>query len=158
MLRLIVLFLAFSATLSSQVPPATPPGTAPNGAAAQGAPQQRPGPKPFAEVTKGAEVRTGFFDTYEKDDKLWISFQDDGPGIPEGALGHIFNPFYSTKRPGGGTGMGLSVALGIVRNYGGDIDFQPAPGTGAVFTVTLPLQAAATSPTAAAAAASAHLN
>lgn len=93
-----------------------------------------------------------------KDDKLWISFQDDGPGIPEGTLGHIFNPFYSTKRPGGGTGMGLSVALGIVRNYGGDIDFQPAPGTGAVFTVTLPLQATATSPTAAAAAASAHLN
>ncbi len=78
-----------------------------------------------------------------KDDDLWISFQDDGPGVPDGALGHIFNPFYSTKRPGGGTGMGLSVALGIVRNYGGDIGFQPAPGTGAVFTVTLPLQSTA---------------
>ncbi|HEX5076810.1 MAG TPA: zinc-dependent metalloprotease [Gemmatimonadaceae bacterium] len=83
MLRLIVLFLAFSATLSAQVPPATPPGTAPNGAAAQGAPQQRPGPKPFAEVTKGAEVRTGFFDTYEKDDKLWIA-------VPKERLGKDF--------------------------------------------------------------------
>ena len=92
-----------------------------------------------------------------KDNNVWISFQDDGPGIPDGKLGHIFNPFYSTKRPGGGTGMGLSVALGIVRNYGGDIDFQPAPGTGAVFTVTLPLKSA-TSEIAAAAVASAHLN
>jgi PAS domain S-box-containing protein len=92
-----------------------------------------------------------------KDDTLWISFQDDGPGVPEGALGHIFNPFYSTKRPGGGTGMGLSVALGIVKNYGGDIDFQPAPGTGAVFTVTLPLKSA-TSEIAAAAVASAQRN
>lgn len=92
-----------------------------------------------------------------KDNSVWISFQDDGPGIPEGTLGHIFNPFYSTKRPGGGTGMGLSVALGIVRNYGGDIEFQPAPGTGAVFTVTLPLQSA-TSEIAAAAVASAQPN
>ena len=72
MLRPIVLFLGLAGTLSAQVPPATPPGAAPN-APAQAAAQQRPGPKPFAEVTKGAEVRTGFFDTYEKDDKLWIA-------------------------------------------------------------------------------------
>lgn len=71
---------------------------------------------------------------------LWVSFQDDGPGVPEGMLSNIFDPFYSTKRPGGGTGMGLSVAMGIVKNYGGRIDFQPAPGGGAVFTVWLPLR------------------
>ncbi len=74
------------------------------------------------------------------DEQVWISFQDDGPGVAEGALRNMFDPFYSTKRPGGGTGMGLSVALGIVRNYGGDINFQPAPGNGAVFTVMLPRQ------------------
>jgi len=78
------------------------------------------------------------------DSSLWISFQDDGPGVPEEMLSNIFDPFYSTKRPGGGTGMGLSVAMGIVRSYGGRIDFQPAPGGGAVFTVTLPLKAPAT--------------
>ncbi len=72
--------------------------------------------------------------------KIWVSFQDDGPGVPEDMLKNIFDPFYSTKRPGGGTGMGLSVALGIAKNYGGDIDFQSAPGSGAVFTVTLPLK------------------
>jgi two-component system NtrC family sensor kinase len=71
---------------------------------------------------------------------LWVSFQDDGPGVPEEMLNNIFDPFYSTKRPGGGTGMGLSVAMGIVKNYGGKIDFQPAPGGGAVFTVTLPMK------------------
>ena len=82
MLRPIVLFLGLAGTLSAQVPPATPPGAAPN-APAQAAAQQRPGPKPFAEVTKGAEVRTGFFDTYEKDDKLWIA-------VPRELLGKDF--------------------------------------------------------------------
>ena len=82
MLRPIVLFLGLAGTLSAQVPPATPPGAAPN-APAQAAAQQRPGPKPFAEVTKGAEVRTGFFDTYEKDDKLWIA-------VPRERLGKDF--------------------------------------------------------------------
>lgn len=90
--------------------------------------------------------------------KLWISFQDDGPGVPEGTLRNIFDPFYSTKRPGGGTGMGLSVALGIVKNYGGDIDFQSAPGSGAVFTVSLPLKTSPTTQLAAADAAAARTN
>jgi PAS domain S-box-containing protein len=74
------------------------------------------------------------------DSRLHVAFQDDGPGVPEGNLRNIFDPFYSTKGPGGGTGMGLSVALGIVKNYGGDIKFQAAPGSGAVFTVSLPLK------------------
>jgi PAS domain S-box-containing protein len=73
---------------------------------------------------------------------VWVSFQDDGPGVPEATLKDIFDPFYSTKRPGGGTGMGLSVAMGIVKNYAGRIEFQNAPGGGAVFTVHLPLPAA----------------
>ncbi len=76
-----------------------------------------------------------------KESSLWISFQDDGPGIPEDMLNNIFDPFYSTKRPGGGTGMGLSVSMGIVKSYGGRIQFEPAPGSGAVFTVWLPLRA-----------------
>ncbi|MGZ4787786.1 MAG: PAS domain S-box protein [Terriglobales bacterium] len=71
---------------------------------------------------------------------VWISFQDDGPGVPDDMLGNIFDPFYSTKRPGGGTGMGLSVAMGIVKSYGGRIDFQSVPGAGAIFTVSLPLK------------------
>src|SRR6185295_5297397 len=80
MLRSIGLFLGLASTLFAQnPPPATPLANAPN-AAAQGAPQQRPGPRPFAEVTKGAEVRQGFFDTYEKDDKVWIAVPRDRLG------------------------------------------------------------------------------
>ena len=90
------------------------------------------------------------------EENLWISFQDDGPGVPEGKLRNIFDPFYSTKRPGGGTGMGLSVALGIVKNHGGDIDFQAAPGSGAVFTIKLPLKPSV--PQLATAATTAHVN
>src|SRR5215207_6432167 len=79
MLRPIGLLVALSGALSAQVSPPTPAGTAPN-AAAQGGLPQRPGPRPFAEVTRGAELRPGFFDTYEKDDKVWIAVPRDRLG------------------------------------------------------------------------------
>jgi two-component system, NtrC family, sensor kinase len=79
------------------------------------------------------------------DADFWISFQDDGPGVPDGMLKEIFDPFYSTKRPGSGTGLGLSVAMGIVKNYAGRIELQNAPGGGAVFTVWLPMRTPASS-------------
>ena len=68
MRRSIGLLVLTAGTLSAQVPPPAQTGTPPTGAA-QGAPQ-RAGPRPFAEVTRGAEHRPGFFDTYQKDDKL----------------------------------------------------------------------------------------
>jgi len=86
----------------------------------------------------------------QKGSALWISFQDDGPGVPEEMLNNIFDPFYTTKRPGGGSGMGLSVSMGIVKGYGGRIQFESAPGTGAVFTVWLPLRTQASGEIAAA--------
>ena len=73
-----------------------------------------------------------------KGQKVWVSFQDDGPGIPAEQLDKIFDPFFTTKRPGRGTGLGLSVSLAILKKYDGDIEVQPAPGGGTVFTVNLP--------------------
>jgi PAS domain S-box-containing protein len=73
------------------------------------------------------------------EDRLWVSLQDDGPGISEDTIKKMFDPFYTTKRPGRGTGLGLSVAMAILREYSGTIEAQPAPGGGAVFTVSLPL-------------------
>jgi nitrogen-specific signal transduction histidine kinase/CheY-like chemotaxis protein len=81
--------------------------------------------------------------------QVWVSFQDDGPGISEQILPNIFDPFFTTKRPGRGTGLGLSICLSILREHGGTIDAQPAPssagalgspapGGGSLFTVTLP--------------------
>jgi two-component system NtrC family sensor kinase len=73
-----------------------------------------------------------------KGQHVWISFQDDGPGIPADQLDRIFDPFFTTKRPGRGTGLGLSVAMAILKRYDGGIDVQPAPGGGSIFTVELP--------------------
>ncbi len=80
----------------------------------------------------------------KKGDRVWVSFQDDGPGISSEALPKIFDPFYTTKRPGRGTGLGLSVALAILKKYDGQIMAQAAPGGGSVFTVILPTLASAT--------------
>jgi len=69
----------------------------------------------------------------------WVTFQDDGPGIAPEVLPHIFDPFYTTKRPGRGTGLGLSICKTVLREHGGNIEAEEAPGGGAVFTITLPL-------------------
>lgn len=71
--------------------------------------------------------------------EVWVSFADDGPGIPPDILPKIFDPFFTTKRPGRGTGLGLSICLAIVKEHGGAIDAQSVPGQGATFTVYLPV-------------------
>ncbi len=70
---------------------------------------------------------------------LWV--RDTGPGIPPEIRERIFDPFFTTKKPGEGTGMGLSVAHGVVRKYSGDIKVKSTPGAGATFDVYLPLAA-----------------
>lgn len=64
--------------------------------------------------------------------------RDNGPGIPEGALGKVFDPFFTTKSVGGGSGLGLSVSLGLVRSFRGTILAASDGRTGAEFTVLLP--------------------
>jgi len=73
------------------------------------------------------------------DDSVWVSFHDDGPGIPKENLPSIFDPFYTTKRPGRGTGLGLSICKSVMKEHNGSIDASNAPDGGAVFTVTLPI-------------------
>jgi len=69
-----------------------------------------------------------------------VAFEDSGPGIPPDELGRIFDPFFTTKPEVSGTGLGLSVSLGIVQSHGGSIDVDSTMGTGSTFTVTLPLK------------------
>ena len=64
--------------------------------------------------------------------------RDSGEGIPEDVRARIFDPFFTTKPIGEGTGLGLSVAYGIVADHRGWIDVSSEPGRGSVFTVWLP--------------------
>ena len=67
-----------------------------------------------------------------------LDVEDTGPGIPEAIRARIFEPFFTTKRDRG-TGLGLSVVYGLVKNYGSGVSAENAPGGGARFTVRLPL-------------------
>jgi PAS domain S-box-containing protein len=73
------------------------------------------------------------------DKTVWVSFHDDGPGIPKENLPSIFDPFYTTKRPGRGTGLGLSICKSVMKEHNGSVEAANAPEGGAVFTVTLPV-------------------
>lgn len=71
-------------------------------------------------------------------DYVAIDVSDTGTGIPDDHLPHIFEPFFSTKAVGSGTGLGLSTVYGIVRQTGGYILVESTPGRGTLFTVLLP--------------------
>ncbi len=67
-----------------------------------------------------------------------VSIFDNGPGNPKEMADRIFELFFTTKEPGEGTGLGLSVSRSIVEELGGRLDVESEPGQGAVFRVHLP--------------------
>ncbi len=69
-----------------------------------------------------------------------VEFTDTGPGIEPANLTKIFDPFFTTKPVGKGTGLGLAVSHGIVREHGGDIRVESPPGSGASFFIRIPLE------------------
>ncbi len=70
-----------------------------------------------------------------------IHVSDTGPGMSVETRNRIFDPFFSTKKTGESTGLGLSVSYGIIRDHGGDIQVHSEPGSGTAFTIILPLDA-----------------
>jgi len=69
---------------------------------------------------------------------LRLTVADDGPGITPEIIDNIFDPFFTTRKDDGGTGLGLAVVQGIVRNHNGRVAVLSAPGRGASFSVYLP--------------------
>ncbi len=74
--------------------------------------------------------------TLSDDYEVVLSVRDNGPGIPPDVLENIFDPFFSTKDVGKGTGLGLAVVYGLIKDMGGSIDVNAGPG--AEFVVTFP--------------------
>ncbi len=71
-----------------------------------------------------------------------VEIGDNGPGMTEDSRCRVFEPFFTTKAVGEGTGLGLSVSYFIIgENHGGTLDVESAPGRGALFIITLPLEA-----------------
>jgi signal transduction histidine kinase len=73
------------------------------------------------------------------EDGVAISISDTGPGIPPEAIERVFDPFYTTKRVGLGTGLGLSLSRNLMRRMGGDLLLESVYGDGATFIILLPL-------------------
>jgi two-component system, NtrC family, sensor kinase len=98
----------------------------------------------YAATKRRADADDGFEPTLiaatkNLGDKVEIRIRDNGAGIPEGVKDKIFNPFFTTKPPGEGTGLGLSMSHDIiVKQHGGSIDVETEPGLFTEFRIVLP--------------------
>jgi signal transduction histidine kinase len=79
-------------------------------------------------------IRTG-----DRDGWAWIELEDSGPGVPPEDEAKLFQPFYTTKPVGEGTGLGLSVSYDIIRSHNGRIGYRRAQSGGAIFYFELPI-------------------
>lgn len=93
-------------------------------------------------MTKPGRIR---IQTALENGEIRISIADTGSGIPESVLPRIFDPFYTTRDVGQGTGLGLTVSRDVIIAHGGRIEVDSEVGTGTTFTIHLPVAGAASS-------------
>jgi len=92
--------------------------------------QALPAPEHGISVTSGQDPAAG---------TVWLEVRDEGEGIEPGHLPRVTEPFFTTKRGRGGTGLGLSVSASIVRDHGGALTFASTPGAGTTVRLSLPI-------------------
>ncbi|MEJ2427132.1 MAG: ATP-binding protein, partial [Candidatus Thiodiazotropha sp.] len=79
--------------------------------------------------------------THRKEDRVEVEIRDNGQGIPEEAKAHIFNPFFTTREVGQGSGQGLTLSHDIVvGKHHGTLSFESQYDCGTTFTISLPLR------------------
>ena len=76
------------------------------------------------------------------DGMVEVRVRDNGTGIPDDVVGHIFNPFFTTREGAMGAGLGLSIAADVARRAGGDLTVETQPGEYTEFTLSVPIEAA----------------
>ncbi len=88
------------------------------------------------ESPRSIKINT-YFDGYRKEARVQVT--DSGKGISDYDMRHIFDPFFTTKRGSGGTGLGLSIAYNIVRDHGGNLQYESRKTGGTIATLSLPV-------------------
>ncbi|MGH9382710.1 MAG: sensor histidine kinase [Vicinamibacterales bacterium] len=99
-------------------------------------------------VKSGALRRRITIRTQDRDGWASVELEDTGPGVAPGDEAKLFQPFFTTKPVGEGTGLGLSVSYGIIQSHGGRLGYRQAPSGGAVFYFDLPIASETASPSA----------
>jgi len=89
----------------------------------------------------GAGPRRIEIRTSEQGGRVRVEVEDTGPGVAPHDVSKLFQPFFTTKPVGEGTGLGLSVSYGIIQGHGGEIGYRPSETGGAVFYFELPAAA-----------------
>ncbi|MFH1152303.1 MAG: ATP-binding protein [Pseudomonadota bacterium] len=98
------------------------------------------GAQAMIDYHKGPDQSNFILRIYPEPDRVCVSIQDNGPGMPPEIKGRIFEPFFTTKPVGVGTGLGLYVSYFIVvEDHKGAIAVESAPGNGTTFTIKLPI-------------------
>jgi two-component system NtrC family sensor kinase len=77
-------------------------------------------------------------ETARQDGTALLRVRDSGPGVPPHLVSYLFTPFFTTKAPGEGTGLGLSLSYGLVQAHGGTLSYEAPPEGGAEFRISLP--------------------
>jgi len=79
--------------------------------------------------------------TRQDGERVVTCFKDDGPGMTRDEVDHAYEPFFTTKDPGSGTGLGLWICYQVIQRHGGTIRIDSSPGQGTSVTVKLPCNA-----------------